>query len=408
MTVNELLGLSGEPFIRAAYRAILGRDVDDTGLDHYLGRLARGDKRISVLSELANSPEAVARASHHDLAHAPAEIFIDVIYRRLLGRSPDPVGKESYLAALRRHSNRQLVIQDIETSVEARKRNGESARFKEDLVRALREEGELPVSLDDIMSRCGEAFVRRAYIVLLGRDADEVGLRHYLDRLRRGCGKAGVLEELLRSEEAKRHAAHRDLDSMSDSEFLEVIYQRLLGRPVDEDGRKHYLVKLAKNGQRRRIIKKIESSAEGKIRKSKLRVLRRDLKDLLREDRHARSWWRSVWRGRWLNRRINQIEYQLDMATERLDSLLKRNELGTRIEHAPARLKDEAERTVTSTVQHATRPDCQEPKPRPSIFNLLDGIPCDKPTSFVSALADRIESSKEAEAFGGPERRAAK
>src|SRR5215212_8635539 len=56
--VNDLLGFHDEPFVRNAYRALLKREPDDTGLAHFLKNLRNGRySKIDVLSSLRFSPE---------------------------------------------------------------------------------------------------------------------------------------------------------------------------------------------------------------------------------------------------------------------------------------------------------------------------------------------------------------
>lgn len=56
--ITELFRLDGEDFIFSAYRTILGREPDRQGMNYYLGRLAIGHGKASVISQLAHSPEA--------------------------------------------------------------------------------------------------------------------------------------------------------------------------------------------------------------------------------------------------------------------------------------------------------------------------------------------------------------
>lgn len=60
-TVDELLTLYDEPFVRAAYRALLGREADPSGLDSYGARVRAGVPRERVLVELASSEEGRKR-----------------------------------------------------------------------------------------------------------------------------------------------------------------------------------------------------------------------------------------------------------------------------------------------------------------------------------------------------------
>ena len=56
--LNDLLGFHDEPFVRNAYKVILKREPDDTGLTNYLNDLRNGRySKIDVLSSLRFSPE---------------------------------------------------------------------------------------------------------------------------------------------------------------------------------------------------------------------------------------------------------------------------------------------------------------------------------------------------------------
>lgn len=58
-------------------------------------------------------------------------------------------------------------------------------------------------TLEDLLSRHDERFVRNAYHVLLGRAPDPVGMHYYLGRIRIGVSKLEVLVQLLLSHEGK-------------------------------------------------------------------------------------------------------------------------------------------------------------------------------------------------------------
>jgi FkbM family methyltransferase len=58
MTLDDLLDLHDETFVRRAYQLLLHREADPVGLRHYTRRIRRGSTRIKVLAELAGSPEA--------------------------------------------------------------------------------------------------------------------------------------------------------------------------------------------------------------------------------------------------------------------------------------------------------------------------------------------------------------
>lgn len=72
MHVNDLLRLNGVSFVEAAYSTILKRQADRSGLDHFMDRLASGDRKETILVALARSTEA--RGSRIDLVGLPTLI----------------------------------------------------------------------------------------------------------------------------------------------------------------------------------------------------------------------------------------------------------------------------------------------------------------------------------------------
>ncbi len=56
--VNDLLDLHGESFLTQAYRIILGRNPDPSGLANYMAKLKSGTSKLDLLSQLVASQEA--------------------------------------------------------------------------------------------------------------------------------------------------------------------------------------------------------------------------------------------------------------------------------------------------------------------------------------------------------------
>lgn len=59
-------------------------------------------------------------------------------------------------------------------------------------------------SIDNFNTLYDENFIDAAYQAILNRTADEIGKRYYLSRLRAGTSKCTILNDLLRSDEAKK------------------------------------------------------------------------------------------------------------------------------------------------------------------------------------------------------------
>lgn len=57
------------------------------------------------------------------------------------------------------------------------------------------------VSLNDLMLKDDEEFVKNLYLTLLNRHADTSGMNHYLHMLRTGTHKSSIVKDILRSQE---------------------------------------------------------------------------------------------------------------------------------------------------------------------------------------------------------------
>ena len=60
-SIEELLSLSGAPFVSRAYLHLLGRAADTAGMAHYSTQLARGAAKTQILAEIALSEEYLRR-----------------------------------------------------------------------------------------------------------------------------------------------------------------------------------------------------------------------------------------------------------------------------------------------------------------------------------------------------------
>ena len=82
-----------EAIVTRAYQDILGRDPDPGGLRSYTDKVIReGWSERDVREALRNSPEYASM----DHRRASADRIIERAYREILGREPDPSGMETY------------------------------------------------------------------------------------------------------------------------------------------------------------------------------------------------------------------------------------------------------------------------------------------------------------------------
>jgi glycosyltransferase involved in cell wall biosynthesis len=81
ITLPELLSLSDEEFIHAAYIAVLGRPADSSGFSYYTGLLGSGIDRVEILSQMRSGPEGRSR-------HTKVKMLDRAIHRRRILKIP--------------------------------------------------------------------------------------------------------------------------------------------------------------------------------------------------------------------------------------------------------------------------------------------------------------------------------
>jgi FkbM family methyltransferase len=132
-----------QEFIESAYLGILRRRADDEGLLHYLRQLAAGRVREDIITELRQSPEGQA-----------------------------------------------LGIDTTAQTFNFGTKSTRDAAATEDGVRA-------------VLNRTGVDFVREAYAMVLGRQVDPEGEKHYMRQLESGAERLDVLADLRWSAEGQ-------------------------------------------------------------------------------------------------------------------------------------------------------------------------------------------------------------
>ncbi len=82
-------------------------------------------------------------------------------------------------------------------------------------------------------------FVGRVYQAIVARPADVGGLRYYLSLLKTGTTRQEVVDVFVDSEEFRVLYG-----SLSDEEFVRLVYQNVMGREADDGGLRHWLEQL--------------------------------------------------------------------------------------------------------------------------------------------------------------------
>lgn len=99
--------------------------------------------------------------------------------------------------------------------------------------------------------------VTRLYASALGRPAEAGGQQFWINRLIEGQTLTSVASFFVTSDEFKQR-----FDAADDQSFVEVVYQNVLGRPPDPDGRAYWLDRLAGGLSRERLVLHFSESPE--------------------------------------------------------------------------------------------------------------------------------------------------
>lgn len=105
-----------------------------------------------------------------------------------------------------------------------------------------------------------ERFLAYTYKVLLDRDPDENGLIHYRHRIASGWSRQAIVADLLKSREYQDGLRQRRELPVGD--FVNKIYQEVLRRWPDEEGRQTYIRIALRRGGRAKVERNILSSPE--------------------------------------------------------------------------------------------------------------------------------------------------
>ena len=162
--------------VRSAYQDILGREPDAEGLRNYTAKIVReGWTEQDVRDDLRRSAEYASLTGRT----ASADRIIRRAYLDVLHREPDADGLATY--------RREII---------------ENGWEYHDLRQVLARSEERRAARSGVRDTDAAAMVRRAYLTVLDREPDEVGLRDYTAKIvREGWTEAQVVRALRDSPE---------------------------------------------------------------------------------------------------------------------------------------------------------------------------------------------------------------
>ena len=217
-------------YVNRCYQNILGRSADESGLNTWTGKILSGHGGAEIIKDLVLSTEFKNKRK------SDSE-FLDIIYKAMLGRTPDDAGKKSWMACLDKGVSYVYIINGFAGSKEF------GNLCKEYGMVAGR--ATITEARDRNIGVTG--FVMRNYKTILGRNADVKGLNDWCE---------WILSKTLTPAEAARGFVFSQEfvnKHMSDAEYVETLYKAFLDRKSDSHGKQDWVNQL-RNGRSREDI----------------------------------------------------------------------------------------------------------------------------------------------------------
>lgn len=230
---------TSEAFIRQIYSVILEREPDEEGLKYWVNQLRQGETAADIVGEFFNSQE-MKNKNLND------KEFLKYAYRAILGREPDDTGLKYWLSELQQGATRRWLLSEFVVSTEFTQLCGNYGIVRGNIT-----------GLEHADKSAGVAkFVTFIYRNVLKRDPDLEGLNYWAgEMVENGMTASRLVEEFAKSPEFASA-------NLSNEEYVERLYETVLGRKSDENGKK-YWVSLMNNGYSRHdILREFTHSAE--------------------------------------------------------------------------------------------------------------------------------------------------
>lgn len=226
--------------IAYSYCLTLGRDPDGLGMRSWIERLRDRTTVGTILVELMHSDEF---SQTHDLATASNAEYIAFLNRLLLDKT---------LTAAQRNQELEVFEKTPLSRADYQRQLIASADFRSRhalLFRPLPAFVELPPVRPEVRKSCSahltketdvkrQAQINYCYCLILGRNADPIGLQGWLESFSKGLTISAFLQSLLQSAEFDgKYSTAR----LSNGDYVTLMYRLLLERDPSGDERASYL-----------------------------------------------------------------------------------------------------------------------------------------------------------------------
>lgn len=223
--------------VRRLFAAYFGRPADSDGLAYWMAQRAGGRSLASVSEFFASSPEFVAQ--NGTLSNSQ---FVNLVYQNVLGRPADNAGLSYWIEKLNTGLPRGALMVGFSESPEYIQQTQTSR---------------------PIPAPAGE--IQRLFSAYFNRPADDGGLEFWMQQRSTGRTLESISEYFSTSSEF-----NSSYGQLSDAQFVDLVYDNVLGRPPEPSGRNYWIGQLSAGTSRGELMTGFSESAENIIRSQTL------------------------------------------------------------------------------------------------------------------------------------------
>ncbi|MCF2903825.1 DUF4214 domain-containing protein [Octadecabacter sp. CECT 8868] len=228
------------------YQATLDRAPDANGHQNWTTRLATDEiTLLQAANGFVNSAEF--QTAYGDLANTD---FVELLYENVLDRAADDTGLGSWVDRLEGGTSRAQVVLGFSNSKEFKNNtNADANEFAQGNTQQI--------WTDDVF---------RLYQATLNRTPDSLGMMNWSERLGSGVDYLDVAKGFVGSREFQKRFG----DDLNSSDFVELLYQNVLGREADVAGLARWTGDLDDGAARVEVVQGFAQSSEFRSKTSDL------------------------------------------------------------------------------------------------------------------------------------------
>lgn len=241
-TITGCRTLAMDDYVIRLYNLVLGRNAAETEVTSWVKQLAEKSKTG------ADVAQGFLFSNEYKGKKTSDSAYLDVLYKVLLNRNADSVGKNNWQTKLNVGVSRTYIFKGF----------AESSEFTNICASYGITRGSVSVSENRDKNYGTTAFVSRLYTQALGRSIDVAGLNNWTGYL---INKTKTPQQVA---EGFINSAEFTGKKLSNENYVKVLYRTYLGRECDNAGYVHWVNKLNSGVSRQAVLNGFAGSSEFK------------------------------------------------------------------------------------------------------------------------------------------------